>query len=298
MTIIRSARTFLAGVAREPLVTFTLAGACLFAGYAWLNPGASIEAKTPVRVGQGEIRWLAETFSSQWRRDPTDEEMNGLIGTLVQEHLLAREARTLGLDVDDTIIRRRLAQKLAFLVEETAQIQNPDDVELRKYQAANAERYLSAPQISFRQIFYSPNRRANALDDAAADLAGLSPGDWPAGDPLPLEATYSRLDPAGVSALFGPSFAEAVARLTPGVWAGPLKSAYGVHLVLVTESEEGGPRPFEAVRASLLHDWRRQKASDASAAYIDKLRRKYGVTIDRQPAQLIPARTAAISAVR
>ena len=104
------------------------------------------------------------------------------------------------------------------------------------------------------------------------------------------------LDAAGIAALFGASFSEAVAGLEMGVWAGPLKSAYGVHLVRVTEREEGRPRSFQELRSTLLDDWRRQKASDAAAAYIEKLRHKYGVVVDRQAMQSDSARTAAIVA--
>ncbi len=294
--MLRSALNILAGLAREPLVTFTIAGAFLFAGYAWLNPSVPSDSHGRVRVGQGEIRWLVETFSSQWRRDPTDDEMKTLIETLVREHLLAREARALGLDVDDTIVRRRLAQKLTFLIEETARFADPDDVELQKFQAAHAERYRLPPRLSFQQIFYSPNRRDSAMHDAKTDLVGMTPTELPNGDPLPLEFAFSMLDAAGIAALFGASFSEAVAGLEMGVWAGPLKSAYGVHLVRVTEREEGRPRSFQELRSTLLDDWRRQKASDAAAAYIEKLRHKYGVVVDHQAMQSDSARTAAIVA--
>jgi hypothetical protein len=98
---------------REPLFHFLIAGALLFAGYEWLNRGKpQSEALEPVRIGEGEARWLRETFASQWRRQPTADEFNGLLATLVNEEVLAREARALGLDQDDTIVRRRLAQKL------------------------------------------------------------------------------------------------------------------------------------------------------------------------------------------
>jgi hypothetical protein len=291
VTATGSAFTTLGGLVREPLIHFALAGTVLFAGYTWLGTTPPNVADGPVRIGQGEIGWLRETFSSQWRRDPTQVEMKALVETLVQENLLAREARALGLDRDDTIVRRRLAQKLTFLVEETTRIGDPDDVELQKLQAANAERYRLEPRLAFQQIFYSPKRRQSATDDATAELAGITASDLPEGDPLPLEPAYSQLDPAAVTSLFGPSFAETVFGLKPGLWAGPVKSAYGVHLVRVTDRNEGKPRPFEEVRSALLEDWRRQKAKEAAEAYIEKLRDKYGVVVDAT--QAAPGRTAA-----
>jgi hypothetical protein len=285
--------TTLRGFLGEPLLHFTVAGAILFAGYGWMNAAAPSKADAPVRIGQGEIGWLRETFSSQWRRDPSDEELKALVETLVREQLLAREAQELGLDRDDTIVRRRLAQKLTFLVEETTRIGDPDEVELQKYLAANAERYRSQPRISFRQVFYSLKRRADAAGDARAALGTISGRDIPDGDPLPLDASFSQVDPAAISSLFGPSFAESIASMAPGGWAGPVKSAYGVHLVIVTERTEGKPRPFDEIRQALLDDWRRQKAREASDSYIEKLRDKYGVVID----DTTPAGTGRTAAV-
>lgn len=271
-------------IVREPLLHFVLAGGLLFAGFTWLNPPSPLSEEGPVRIGQGEIGWLRETFASQWRRDPTKEELEPLVETLVREQLLAREARALGLDRDDTIVRRRLAQKLMFLVEDTTRIKDPDDQELRAFQAANTERYRSETRLTFRHVYFSPKRRPNPAADAGAALAGLSAGSpLPEGDPLPLEDSFARVETTTVASLFGASFSDAVSTLEPGRWAGPLKSAYGVHLVLVSEREEGKPHPFEAVRQALLDDWRRQKAKDTGAAFVATLRGKYGVEIEDTP---------------
>ena len=85
----------------------------------------------PVRIGEGDVRWLKQTWSSQWLREPTAEELQGLVDDLLNEKLLAREAETMGLGEDDTIIRRRLAQKLKFLVEDTAKLTEPSEAELQ-----------------------------------------------------------------------------------------------------------------------------------------------------------------------
>ena len=119
----RSARVVRVKLLREPLLHFLIAGVLLFGGYEWLNHHTpASQAEEAVRIGDGEIHWLRQTFTNQWRREPTPEEMNGLLATLVEEELLAREGRALGLDQNDTIVRRRLAQKLSFMVAETRRI--------------------------------------------------------------------------------------------------------------------------------------------------------------------------------
>jgi len=115
-------------------VHFLPAGAVVFGGYAGLNPGARTEPMPdPIRIGAGEARWVREAFPSQGRREPTPDEMSGLLATLLDEELLAREARALGLDQHDTMVRRRQAQKLGFLVEDTARLAEPGDAQLRRF---------------------------------------------------------------------------------------------------------------------------------------------------------------------
>ena len=170
---------------REPLLHFLIAGSLLFGGYAWLNRGNQpSNAVEPVRIGQGEVHWLSETFASQWRRQPTADELDDLLTTLISEQLLAREARSLGLDRDDTIVRRRLAQKLVFLVEDTSGITEPHEDELRRYYAVHADRYRTSKLISFRHAFFSPQRRPDADRDARQALVAVEEGGTPvAGTP-------------------------------------------------------------------------------------------------------------------
>jgi parvulin-like peptidyl-prolyl isomerase len=289
---------------REPLVHFVIAGSLLFGGHAWLNRGTpSSEAIEPVHIGTGEIRWLRETFASQWRRQPTADELKDLLTTLVNEELLAREARMLGLDRDDTIVRRRLAQKLAFLIEDTSGIAEPDEAELRRYHAAHAERYRTEPLISFRHVVFSPQRRPDAEGDARQALAALAPAGMagaepPSSDPSLVDTSFADVDTRAVSSLFGTAFALALFNLPPGSWSGPIKSAFGVHLVVVTLKREAEPRPFEDVRQAVAADWRRQKNADTKQAYLARLREKFGVTIDAQALSASETASAASLAAR
>jgi hypothetical protein len=271
---------------REPLLHFLIAGSLLFSAYQWLNRGApASQTEGAVRIGDGEVRWLRETFANQWRRGPTGEEMKDLVARLVDEELLAREARALGLDQNDTIVRRRLAQKLTFLVEDTSRIADPGEHELRRFYLNHAGRYRTEPRVSFTHVFFSPERRSHAEVDARATLAMVSTANGqrekrPQGDPLLLEDTYADVDKQAVTRVFGADFAQAIFALQPGPWSGPVKSAFGVHLVQVTRLSAAEPRRFEDVRNTVMDDWHRQRESETKAAYLTKLRDKYGVVIE------------------
>jgi PPIC-type PPIASE domain len=282
-------------ILREPLLHFALAGAILFTSYEWLNRGRpSPPPQEPVRIGEGEVRWLKETFANQWRRSPTAEEMEGLLATLVEEELLAREARTLGLDQHDTVVRRRLAQKLSFLVEDTSRIADPPEDELRRFHSAHARLYGTPPRASFSHVFFSPQRRPQVEADASAALIRVSVSGGPIeGDPTLLDEKYLDVEPQAVASLFGADFARAVFAMPPGSWSGPVRSAYGLHLVHVTHVRPSDTRRFEDVREVVTNDWRREREKDTKATYLAKLRDKYGVATDPGAKQLLAADGAA-----
>ncbi|WP_026617507.1 peptidyl-prolyl cis-trans isomerase [Ensifer aridi] len=269
---------------REPLLHFAIIGAVLFGGYAWLHdeqPDAA--AGEPVRIGEGDVRWLKQTWSSQWLRDPTSDELKGLVDGLLDERLLAREAREMGLDQDDTIIRRRLAQKLKFVIEDTAQLAEPTEAELRQLYAANRSHFATQGRLSFRQVYFNPERRPDAATDAQITLAELTAkgeAEGTTGDRLLLGERFDDASELAVSGMFGADFAREIFALEPGRWRGPVKSGYGLHLVLITERIPTAPKPFETVKDDVLAEWRRARQAELSRDYLGELRKKYGVELD------------------
>lgn len=273
-------------ILREPLLHFVIAGAVLFGGYTLLDRGEPNAARLgPVHIGKGEVRWLRETFSNQWRRTPTSEELNGLVANLIEEELLAREARALGLDQNDTVVRRRLAQKLSFLVEDTSHIVEPTEEELRQYYSANMKRFRTEARVSFDQIFFNPERHQDVERDAKATLTliltnGNRIDATSAGDALLLGSNFHDLDQQTLSNMFGVDFAATVFALKPESWSGPIRSGFGMHLVQVTHLSPAEARPFEDIRGKIIEEWRRQRESDLKASYLAKLRDKFGIVVD------------------
>src|SRR3954452_20966186 len=114
---------------REPLLHFAVIGALLFASYTWLHRGRADAGggERTVRITEREVSWIVETATRQWQRPPTPAELRGLLSDYLREELLSREARELELDRDDTVVRRRLAQKMTFFLEDTTRQVAPSD---------------------------------------------------------------------------------------------------------------------------------------------------------------------------
>jgi hypothetical protein len=267
---------------REPLAHFVVLGALLFGAYAWIDRGRAQEEPRLVRITGQDIGWLQATWVRQWQRPPTETELNGLVADYLKEELLAREARELGLDQNDTIVRRRLAQKMAFLVQDIARAAEPADADLRRMYAAHPERFQNPARVSFTQIFFKTEAGARrALTEVpnrnAAEL----------GERTMLEREHAGADESTVASLFGREFADTVFALEPGTWRGPVPSGYGFHLVWVSEREAARPRPFDEVRPQVLDDWHREQQTRANEQFFAGLLKKYDVVVDESVKPLV-----------
>jgi hypothetical protein len=270
---------------REPLLHFAVVGALLFAAYAWLNRDelSASNADRTILITQRELTWLTDTSARTWQRTPNESEYEGLIAEYLREELLAREARELELDRDDTIVRRRLAQKMNFILEGTARLASPTDAELRARYDADRSRFRTPTKSSFRQVYFSTGKRGErAATDALRAFGRLASRDRTVdaaelGDASLLPRVVTDSDEQTIASQFGAGFAHTVVAIAPGVWQGPVESEFGQHLVLVTARDAGRPRAFEEVRAELLDEWQREQEVAARNAYFARLLRKYDV---------------------
>lgn len=277
---------WLRGLAREPLLHFLVLGAALFAGDAWLRPVRPASPNAPIVVTQARVLNLAGNFTRTWQRPPTREELAGLIEAHVREEVMVREALALGLDRDDAIIRRRLQQKLEFVSEEAAALAPPTDAQLQAHLAAHPERFRRPARVTFSQIYLDPARRKGALEGDAARLletlnrAGSAREPPDVGDRLLLlEPRYSDLPQQELESRFGPEFAQALPKLPPGRWAGPVASGYGAHLVRLEALQGGGLATLDEVRPQVLREWANARREALARDFYARLRARHAITV-------------------
>ena len=208
----------------------------------------------------------------------------------VREEILYREALAIGLDKDDTIVKRRMAQKMQFLAEDVAAAREPTTAELRTWFEKNSAKFAQPPRLSFRHLYFSPDRRGErARADAQQALAKLAGQPVDAkiasslADPFMSQGYYRDRAPDYLAKEFGPPFALAVAKLVRGSWQGPVESGFGWHLVFVDTVIRGRVPAFEEIEADVKTAWLgEQKALAWDKAY-KGMRANYTVLLPAPP---------------
>lgn len=273
-------------VLREPLLHFLLIGAAIFGFYSLISVQSVGVNPDRIVVSSGDIQRLAGLWEKRWQRPPTAEELEGLIGEYVREEVLYREALALGLDRDDTVIRRLLRQKFEFVTQDLAVAPEPDAAALSAFYQANRERYRKPARLSFSQIFFNLDRRGAAgeqdarlvlasLRDAPDDkgLAGL-------GDGTMLDQTYRNMSVDEIDLHFGSDFSAALSQLEPGVWSGPIRSGYGLHLVRVNSRSAGEVLALADIEDRVRTDWAYEQRQQANEAIYRQLLARYEVIVE------------------
>ena len=262
---------------RNPLLQFTAIGAVLFFAYGFIHDTRTGDANR-IEVTAADIERIRELWAMQWRRPPTEAELQGLVDAHIREEVLYREALAMGLDKGDTVIRRRLAQRVEFLAEDLATRVEPTREELQRHFEAHLDRYMLPARASFSHIYFSIDRRGDQAESDAR--AALAHPDAARGDPFMLQSDFPSRTQQEVGALFGNEFATALFALEPGDWRGPVASSYGMHLVRVRERSEGRKPELSEVRDRVRNDLLDQRRREADEALVDALEARYEIVVE------------------
>jgi peptidyl-prolyl cis-trans isomerase C len=272
---------------REPLVHFLAIGAALFVIYSYWGQSDGEEQGKSITITTGEIAWLTDAWEKRWNRPPTPNERKGLVDQYLRERILYREAVAMGLDRDDSVIRRRLAQKLEFLSQDLISPQPPSEEELQAYFNEHLDRYQAPDLVTMTHVFFDPDERGNqTLIDAEKVKEKLqalkeAPNDaQDYGDSFMLQSYYPERSEAELLKLFGSGFAKSVFELDPQQWHGPVLSGYGTHLVYVHDHQKTEPPKLTEVEERVLQEWESDKRAELNAQFVDSLIARYDVTIE------------------
>jgi len=278
---------------REPLVHFLFIGGLLFLAYSLQNDGFSDQDKRIVFT-QADINRLVLLWEKQRQRPPTQVELEGLIEQQVREQVMYREALVMGLDQNDSIVRRRLAQKVEFISADLAAQVEPSETNLAEYLAAHRDKFEIPARISFVQVYLSTDKRAtNAQAEATRLLAALEKAGSGAdirkfGDRFMLGQQHEQVTEFEVTRLFGQVFAEKLFSLSVGNWQGPVPSGYGLHIVRIDNKTVARQPELKTVRNKVRDEWMNEQRRVVDKAFYNSLRQRYEIVIE-DPRLIKPA---------
>ncbi len=268
-------------VLREPLVHFLLLGGVLFLIFGLTNQTGTTNSDQRIVVSVGRIEQLATVFGKTWQRAPTRKELKGLIDDFVLEEVYYRQAVAMGIDRDDTIIRRRLRQKLEFLTDDVSSFVEPTDEELAAYLIDNQDKFLASPTYTFRQAYFHPEKHGDNTEAyVAKQLELLQPGKMPGGDTSLLPESFDRDSRQTVDGTFGAGFSSKLDKLTIGDWQGPVRSGLGIHLIHLEARTESRLPALAEIRSIVQREWSNEKRIAARRKMNEGLLEEYEVTIE------------------
>jgi len=264
----------------EPLVHFLIAGSVLFAGGELYRRHTDIYR---IEVSPRHVEQLANGYALQFGAKPDAATRDELIRRDVHDEMLYRQGLALKLDRDDEIVRRRVIQKMQFLMQDLNAPAEPTTAQLGAYYQAHAAKYAVPAKVSFSHIYFSADRggdaaaRAKALQVLKALPSTLTRAP-DRGDPFPDLYDFSSFEPAQVARLFGDTpFAQAVFAAPVGAWSGPYRSGYGWHLIRIADRQAPSQPPLAAVREAVRDDYLADAQGASNALAFDKLAARFQV---------------------
>lgn len=259
-------------LAQDRLIWFVVLGAVLFA----VDRGLEARQDNVIEISLPLVEKLVAQWEGQTKRRPNAPELDALIEGYIREEILVREAKRLGMDDDDVIIRRRLAQKVEFMMADDVVDALPDKAALQAFFNDNRAAYDAPESLSWRHVFTDSEAEAISL----MDKLNRNDENWrQEGRPFMLNRDYAQQTEIELSRLMGTEFAAALFDLPPGRWAGPVASAYGWHVVKLDARQEAKAADFDRMVERVARDWQQAQRQNAMAAAWQDLRRQYEIEL-------------------
>jgi hypothetical protein len=265
----------------EPLLHFAIIGGLIFTLYPLVEDFRNAPRNVIV-VSTARIDQLAAEYKSIWNKQPLESELDQLIERHIREEVYYRGALELGLERDDALVRSRLRQKMEFLMDTSSYLQVPSIEELETHYADNETSFRRVPRLAFEQIYFGNSPDPEIVTQSLRVLRTDSkkdPGEM--GEHTLLPDRLGPSPPAAIDGVFGQGFFKQLVELPAGVWAGPVASAYGTHLIQILDNRPAYTPELEEIRDAVVDDWRAARALQVREQDYALRRAKFVIEIQR-----------------
>jgi peptidyl-prolyl cis-trans isomerase C len=278
---------FLIRLLKEPLLHFVLLGAGLFLLYDLQSYDSADQQDETNQIifTTADINRISNAWQRRWQRPPTRQELHGQINAQIREEVLYREALAIGLDRKDSVVRRRMAQKMDFISNDLVSNSDPANKDLQAYLDTHIKNFILPGRISFTQIYLNRDKRGIQIQSDAAQLLkqlSQSPETIDSssiGDPLMLSHRYRDTTDFDIRRLFGDTFTKHIFVLPVGKWLGPIESGYGIHLVRIDSRTPAKPPSLQQVRGKVLTEWQLEQKNRANETLYKEFSKHYKIVV-------------------
>ena len=250
-------------IARHPLTIFLVVGVLLFVLDRWRSTESIV-------IDEAVTERVAGLWETQMGTPPDSETLEALLAAWLREEIFYREALRRGLDADDTVVRRRLVQKLEFLVQDMTP-GAVSDGDLEAYFEEHRERYRLPERWTFEQQQYATKAEAEAALEALRRGEGLPRGR----EDLPRH--FVGKSQAELQQALGSALASALREVPQNQWAGPLESPFGSHLLRLGARLPAELPPLSFVAPRVRTDYLRDAREASLNRFFQSVRGRYGV---------------------
>lgn len=271
-------RNKLLKIVREPVILFFLLGFALLLLYTQIVAQFDRSERT-ITVIPGQIELIAETFQRTWNRPPTESEIEAQIENFIKDEIFFREAVAMGLDKSDPAVKRRLRQLIELMMDDLATVY-PSEDQLSNYLSENPDKFRRDPIISFQQIYFSETGWEEAKNQLYNINNNLPVNESTIVNLSLLPNQFSDEPFFGVNRAFGEEFTKSVFELDTGKWQGPIESAYGWHLVYVSQIIPGFVPELSEIWDIVDREWSVEQKKEKKDAQYERIKEKYFIEFE------------------
>lgn len=233
-------------------------------------------------IDADRVALLVNKYKSQTGDLPTRAQLNAMIDDYIKEEIFFREARKMGLDKDDEIIKRRLSQKFDFVKNDLSVIEPPTEEQLREFYRSHPSLFQSEGSVSFSHIFFTTDqsndevakqRAMGVLEQLGKTSLQRAPEK---GDRFPLQYDYTEQRKLDILENFGDKpIVDSLFKSNVGQWIGPVQSGYGWHVLYISRRTPDAQMSFESSKDLVLEKYMQVARDTRNIRSFEQLSKNY-----------------------
>ena len=265
----------------EPLIQFLILGAVLFLFTSYVRQHRDKQSREII-VDNERIGMMVMNYKTQTGDLPNKQQLDAMIDNYIREEISYREAKKIGLDKDDEIIRRRLSQKFNFLQTDLTEAAQPSDKDLKQFYDQHFQMFQKEATVSFSHIYFTADnstdniakqKALNVLEQLKNSKLQRAPEK---GDHFPLQYDYTDQATVDIQQNFGDKpILQELFKAPLHTWIGPVQSGYGWHLIFISKRNNAAAIPFEFIKEEVKTKWLEATKDAQNKKTFDQLGEKY-----------------------